>query len=56
MHEINLNDADLMEWGIETLHLLFSPFQFWRIVTISQNLISSAGGSVAGVKLTVLLL
>lgn len=56
MHEINLNDADLMELGIETLHLLSCPFEFWRIVTISQNLISSVGDSVAGVKLTMLLL
>lgn len=41
-HKVNLNDANLMEWDIETVHLLFSLFEFWRIVTISQNLISSA--------------
>lgn len=26
MHEINLNDVDLMEWGIETLHLFCSRY------------------------------
>ena len=40
-HEFNLNDADLMKWDIEALHLLFNVFQFWGIIAMNQNSISS---------------